>query len=317
MSLLRPPFDQRTVALVVLAGSLVLGLCLPPLSELFEPIALPALLFVVIFSLMPFATLERTELISINSGVRRIVLWQQVVLPAIFVALGILCRFPDYVVSLLVVTSCSGALFASPALASLLDLDRRKSLQCMVLTTLTMPVSLYAFLTIVYNGRVALDLHSYGLRIAIFLLLPFLLFAFYRRVARQIPQSFRRTTEAWAHWAVVVALSIFGIGMMHRVTGQLATDPYKVLFFFVLTTMLCAGMLTLTIIVMHRYGMTSALTAGILSGFRNVGLGYALIGDMLGPELAVYVGVGLLPVFTAPMLLRMFVREPTTQPILA
>ena len=296
--------DERSVALLALASSIVLGLAYPPIAALFAPVALPALLMVVIFSLLPFATVALGDLVSIDGSVGRVILWQQLILPAIVVALGILARLPDQTISLLIVTACSGALFASPALAALLDLDRRKALQCMVLTTLTMPASLYLFLTVVQGTRASLDIELYAYRVLVFLVAPFLMFLAYRPFARRIAVARRVRIETFARWAVVAALAVFGIGMMNRVTGELAVNPEKIVLFFMITTVLCIFMVVLTTIVMHRYGIGDALTAAILSGFRNVGLGYALIGEMLGPDLSVYVGIGLLPVFTAPMLMR-------------
>ncbi len=297
--------DERTAALFLMAASIILGLAVPRLAEFCHPIALPALFLVVLFSLVPFATIEKAELMSIQPSVWRVLLWQQFLLPSIVIALGVLCRLPDVVISLLVVTACSGALFASPALAALLDLDRRQSLQCMVLTTLMMPVSMYCFLSLFHGSNVLMDLKVYLFRIVVYLLIPTVLFFGYRALALRISAPLRRGIEVFSQRAVVISLSIFGIGMMWRVSQRLAVNPTQVLFFLGLTTVLCIGMLAVTTVVMYRFGLNDALTAAILSGFRNVGLGYALIGEMIGPELAVYVGIGLLPVFTAPIILKL------------
>lgn len=297
--------DERSLALLVLATSIVVGLAYPPLARVLAPAALVGLFFVVIFSLVPFATLPLRQLVSLDQRIGRVVLWQQIVLPSVVVALGILLKLPVSVISLLIVTTCSGALFAAPALAALLDLDRREALQCMVLTTLSMPVSMFVFLTVVVGGHIQLDLWTYGIRVLIFLALPFLVFLLYRPVAAAMSEPMRANAEWLSRWAVVGALAVFGIGMMARVTSHLTRNPGEVAFYLVLTTVVCIFMLTVTTIVMHRYGSSSAMTAAILTGFRNVGLGYALIGEMIGPELAVYTGVGLLPVFTAPAILKM------------
>ena len=261
----------------------------------------------VLCSLVPFARLPGRELVSINRNVLRVLFWQLLVLPALVMALGILCRFPDHIISLLIVTSCSGALFASPALAALLELDQRQSLQCMVLSTLVMPVSLYLFLCVSsYEGAaISLDIEVYVIRILIYLAIPAILFAFYRRIDWRLSDPVRQYAHGVSRWAVVFSLAVFGIGMMKGVSERLVSNPAQVYFFLGITTVLCIGMLVLTTIVMHRFGLGDALTAAILSGFRNVGLGYALIGEMIGPDLSVYVGIGLLPVFTAPLLLKL------------
>lgn len=299
--------DGRTSALLLIAGSIIVGISSPKLAARLEPVALPALFIVVLASLVPFAQRAPRELISINRKLMRLLCWQQLVLPSLVIALGILCRLPDYVISLLVVTACSGALFAAPALAALLDLNQRQSLQCMVLSTLAMPVTLYMFLGLIslQTGAIHLDLEVYAIRILIYLGVPAILFFGYRRIDQTLSPAGRQNAEIIARWAVVFALAVFGIGMMKSVCERLVTNPKQVYFFFCLTTLLCIGMLLFTTIVMYRFGRADALTAALVSGFRNVGLGYALIGDMMGPDLSVYVGVGLLPVFIAPLILRL------------
>ncbi len=299
--------DERTCALLLLAVSILVGVFSPQLALLLEPFSLPALFVVVVFSLVPFAQLGPRELIAVTPDVVRVLVWQLLVLPMLVVAIGTLCRFPSPIVSLLVVTACSGALFASPALAALLDLDQRQSLQCMVLSTLLMPVSLYAFLWIssYESVKISVDVEVYVVRILIYLVLPGVLFCVYRAIDRRLSDQARQHSRGFSRWAAVVALAIFGIGRMNGVAEQLTSNPAHVFFFLGLTTVMCVGMLVLTTIVMHRYGMGEALTAAILSGFRNVGLGYALIGEMIGPDLSIYVGIGLLPVFTAPLIIKL------------
>ena len=304
--------DERTCALMIIALSIIIGVAYPPLAVMLEPCALPALFFVVLFSLVPFATLGLRELVSVNRNVIRVLGWQLLVLPALVMALGILCRFPPQIISLLIVTTCSGALFASPALAALLELDQRQSLQCMVLSTLVMPVSLYLFLCLdsYQDGWINMDIQVYVTRILIFLGLPSAIFLGYRQIDRRMSEPVRRHAAGVCRWAVVFSLAVFGIGMMRSVADRLVSNPAQVYFFLAITTILCVGMLTVTAIVMYRFGLNDALTAAILSGFRNVGLGYALIGEMIGPDLSVYVGIGLLPVFTAPFILKIFANRP-------
>ena len=304
-------FDERTCALLIIALSIIIGVAYPPLAVMLEPCALPALFLVVLFSLVPFAALAPRELISVDRRVLRVLCWQLLVLPSLVMALGILCRLSPHVISLLTVTACSGALFASPALAALLELDQRQSLQCMVLSTLVMPVSLYFFLCVdsMQGAAINMDIQVYATRILIFLAVPAVLFAGYRRIDKRMTPPVRLYAEGVARWAVVVSLAVFGIGMMRSVAERLVSDPAQVYFFLGVTTILCIGMLMSTAIVMHRFGLSDALTAAILSGFRNVGLGYALIGEMIGPDLSVYVGIGLLPVFTAPFILKLIANH--------
>jgi len=297
-------YEERTIATAILALGVLLGLAAPPLTKIFQPYALPALFLVMVFSLVPFARLDRDDLFSVEPAVWRMVLWQQLLLPCLVIAAGILAKFPDTVVALMIVTTCAGSLFAAPALAELLSLDRRRALQCMVLSTLIMPASLFAFLSAFLGFNVELNFLEYTRRAVLFLIIPFSIFAVYRLIVRRLPEVATEHINGVGRWGSIISLLIFGIGVMASVSTQVYVNPLKVVFYLVIASSVAAGMLAVTTVVMFKHGFNEALTAGILSGFRNVGLGYALVGDMIGPELAPYVGVSMLPIFIAPLVIR-------------
>ncbi len=296
--------DERNLAVLVLASGIFIGLAIPAIADYLKPLALPALFLVIVFSLVPFARLPAPELFSINGEMSRIVLWQQVVLPCIVIAAGIVARFPDSIILLMIVTACSGSLFSSPALAEILQLDRRRALQAMVLSTLFMPVSLFVFLSAFRGIQANLDIGAYALRTLVFLVIPFALLAAWRPIAQRMNEKTTLRVSFVSRWATIVALLVFGTGLMSAVSDNLTAAPGKVLFMLVLAALLCLLMTGLTTVVMYRFGHREALTAAIVAGFRNIGLGFALVGEMIGPDLAVYAGISLLPVFVAPLILR-------------
>ncbi len=86
------------------------------------------------------------------------------------------------------------------------------------------------------------------------------------------------------------------------------SDPGQFLLYLLIVTLLGAGMAYLTAIVMFRQGITDSLTASIVSGFRNVGLGFVLLSGMASDATAEYVGVSQIPIFLAPLVLSLIVR---------
>ncbi|MGE3914325.1 MAG: hypothetical protein AB7F78_01395 [Hyphomicrobiaceae bacterium] len=297
--------EERTLAVLVLASGIFIGLAVPSVADLLRPAALPALFLVIVFSLIPFAQLPMHLLFSIDRDMLRIVAWQQIVLPCIVIAAGIVARFPDSMILLMVVTACSGSLFSSPALAEILGLDRERALQSMVVSTLFMPVSLFLFLSAIIGEQAQLDLLAYAHRTVVFLVVPLGLLALYRPLARCMSTGVTRQVGFASRWATIVALLVFGTGLMGAVSDKLEANPPKVVFMLAMATVLCLFMIALTTIVMYRLGRREALTAAIVAGFRNIGLGFALVGEMIGPDLAVYAGISLIPVFIAPLVLRL------------
>jgi BASS family bile acid:Na+ symporter len=296
--------EERTLAVLVLASGIFIGLGVPSVADLLRPWALPALFLVIVFSLVPFARLPAQKMFAIDREMVRVVLWQQVVLPCIVIAAAIVARFPDWLILLLIVTVCSGSLFSSPALAEILGLDRETALRAMVLSTLFMPVSLFLFLSVFVGEKADLDLVAYGIRTLIFLVLPFGVLALIRPFARAMDEQTTQKVGFVSRWATIAALLVFGTGLMSSVADKLAENPPKVVLMLAMATVICILMMTLTTIVMYRFGHSQALTASIVAGFRNIGLGFALVGEMAGPDLAVYAGISLVPVFIAPLLLK-------------
>lgn len=301
--------DERTLSAALLAIAVILGLSVPALSLFLKPAALPALLVVVILSLVPFAKMPGSSLFSLRLPVLRIVAWQQFVLPCIVIAAATVAKVPDQIIVLMTVTIASGALFASPALAELLHLNRERALQCMVLSTLLTPLSLFLFLNLYRDAGTHIHLEVYVQRIAVFLIVPFLLFSAYRILVKDLNETIVTRVNDASRWGVIISLVVFCIGIMSDVSDEVKAAPSVVLFDLIVATLLCCGMLLLTVIVMWRFGADEALTAGILCGFRNVGLGYALVGEAIGHQLAVYVGISMLPMFLTPVIIRVVYAE--------
>ena len=300
-------FDDRLIAGWLLAFTIGAGYFVPYLSEVFAPYALPALFIMIVASLIPMARLKIGEIFSLEPDILKIVFWQLFVLPTIILAAAHLLKFNTSIVTLMAVTACAGSLFASPALADLLGLNQRKALQCMVLSTFIMPFSYFFFLTIILHSGVEIVIADFVGRTGLFLLLPAALFLFYSAFAEDIPTAVVDKIENSARYVTIGALMVFGLGIVGPAADLLATDPSRFLTFLAIVTALGVGMAFLTTIVMYRQGVNNALTASIVSGFRNVGLGFVLIEGSANSDTAAYVGISQIPIFIAPLVMRLFV----------
>ena len=297
--------EQRTLALAILASGVVAGVAVPAVTEHLERHALPALFLVVVLSMTSLARAPRSDLLSGGRDVWRLVLWQQVFLPCFVVSVGILAQLPDSLLTLMTVTACAGSLFASPMLAELLGLDRRHALLCMVTSTFTMPASLYIFLTLFHGLGESVYFVTYAERVGIFLVIPVMLLGIFRLASRRISTRTWNRVDSGARWVSVAALLVFAMGMMHPVSDLLSNDPGKALLLLGLSTVLMLGMAALTATVMFQFSVSVALTGAVLSGFRNVGLAFALVGPELNADLTAYVGLAMLPMFIAPLVIRL------------
>jgi BASS family bile acid:Na+ symporter len=307
--------DKQNIAVLLLITAVVTAIAVPALSGLLEPYALTALFFVICFSLISFADQSGSDLFSFDKTTLVTVGWQQFILPSLILALAVLADLPNQLTTLLLVSSCAGALFASPTLAGILNLERHHALKSMLLSTLLMPVSMYLFLSVLNEAHTQLDLALYLKRAAIYLGVPIAILMGYRAIMRLLSTKMTDGIQNYSHWASFLSLLIFGVGIMHPVAKSFATEPYHVLFYLSLVSVMSILMFVLTAIVMHSLGMRAALTAAISSGFRNVGLSLALLGGMIDTDLELYVGLSMLPIFIAPAIMRLMMSKQSTIPL--
>jgi hypothetical protein len=300
---------ERTIACWLLAATIFAGFAIPGLSEIMEPFSSVSLLLLIIMSLIPMGRMEGDEVFSLDSKVWQIVVWQLLVLPAIIVSAAHLLRVDSAITLLLVTTSSAGSLFASPTFAELLQVNKQKALQCMVLSTFLMPVSYFFFFTVVLHANVEIDVMQFVNRCMIFLVLPLGLFLVYMGIATTLPPKVAETIEGLSRRSTIFALMVFGLGIVGPARNLLWYEPSRFIIYLAIVTILGAGMAYLTAIVMFRQGMSDSLTASIVSGFRNVGLGFVLLSGIAGQSTAEYVGVSQIPIFLAPLVLSIFVRK--------
>jgi hypothetical protein len=303
---------ERSIACWLLAATVFAGFAFHGLSELFAPYAQSSLLFLIIMSLLPMGRMEGDEVFSLDAKVWQIVMWQLLVLPAIIVSCAHLARLDSSITLLLVTTSSAGSLFASPTFAELLQVNKQKALQCMVLSTFLMPLSYFVFFTVVLHADINIDVMGFIYRCMIYLVLPLGIFLIYMGIACSLPTRLAETIEGVSRRSTIFALIVFGLGIVGPARDLMWHEPSRFVLYLLIVTLLGAGMAYLTAIVMYRQGISDSLTASIVSGFRNVGLGFVLLSGMAGQATAEYVGVSQIPIFLAPLILSLFVRGQRT-----
>ena len=300
---------ERLIACWLLAAAIIAGFMVPGLSEILAPYTSASLLFLIMFSLLPMGRMEAEEVFSLDSKVWQIVVWQLLVLPAIILSAAHLARINSSITILLVTTASAGSLFASPTFAELLQVNKQKALQCMVLSTFLMPFSYFLFFTLVLHAEVQIDVMAFISRCMIFLVLPLGLFLVYLGMASDLPPRVSEVIEDVSRRSTILALIIFGIGILGPARNLLWSNPTQFMQYLAIVTLSGAGMAYLTAVVMYRQGMNDAMTASIVSGFRNVGLGSVLLSGMSTSAIDEYVGISQIPIFLAPLVLNFMVSR--------
>jgi predicted Na+-dependent transporter len=309
---------ERLIACWTLAVTIVTGFLMPGLSEIFAGFTSVSLFLLILLSLLPMGRMEPQDVFSLDKKVWQIVIWQLIVLPAIIVSAAHLAKIDATITILMVTTASAGSLFASPTFAELLQVNKKKALQCMVLSTFLMPASYFLFFTVVLHAEISIDVWSFVYRCMIFLVLPLGLFLIYFGIASEMPQKLTDSVEGASRRLTILVLIAFGLGILGPARDLLWTDPQHFFLYLAIVTILGAGMAYLTAVVMFQQGMNDALTASIVSGFRNVGLGFVLLSGMSTAPTDEYVGISQIPVFLAPLILHFVVsRRQSSHPAIA
>jgi predicted Na+-dependent transporter len=300
---------ERTIACWLLAAAIFAGFFIPGLSEIFKPYSLVSLFTLIVMSLLPMGRMEVDEVFTLDSKVWKVVMWQLLGLPSIVIAAAHLARIDSTITMLLVTTASAGSLFASPTFAELLQVNKQRALQCMVLSTFLMPLSYFVFFTLVLHAKITLDLAVYMDRCMIFLVAPLGLFLVYMGISTGLKPRVAEAIESVSRRSTIVALIIFGVGLVGPARDLMHADFNRFLLYLIIVNALGIGMAYLTVVVMFRQGINDAMTASIVSGFRNVGLGFILLSGVSGVSTAQYVGVSQIPIFLAPLALSLLMRK--------
>lgn len=297
--------EERTLAALLIGAGVMVGFFWGEFASLMEPHVLQALFVIGISSLLPFGLAADRSLFKIEFLTWQVVIWQQFLVPSMVFVFGLAFGVPAGLLSLLLVAATAGSLFASPTILRILELNYRRGVQCMALSTMVLPLSLFVFLGLLHGPNLQLDLLLYIERIVIFMVVPLFIVWFVTVLVTDATAPVKASIARVSRWISVAALAVFGAGMMHEVGERWAVDPRTVLELLGIASVAGIVMFVATIAVMTKFGLHEGLTAAVLGTFRNVGLSFALVGGTLGPDLALFVGIIIIPAFLAPLVIRL------------
>ncbi|MDH3673721.1 MAG: hypothetical protein OES46_21610, partial [Gammaproteobacteria bacterium] len=285
------------------------ALYFPQVSRMLAPFLLHSLFFVMVFSLLPFVRLSGEELVRPHPIVLALVGWQQFVLPALVLLVGHVFEIDRIWLIFLLITVTSGSLFASPTLVQLMGLEQKMAVQTVVLSTFAAPISIYLTFSFLLGSDLNLQFDMFAFRLIVFLAVPIAIFCIVKILTRGWTEAAKDKLDGVGRWGSVFALIAFCFALENEVTYAIKSEPEVVAEYLAVAVVAAILIGVLTRIVMARFGARSAMTATILTSFRNVGLTFGLVGQYAGPELAVYVGVCQIPMFCSPLFFDLFIGK--------
>ena len=292
---------------ILLAFSVLPGILLPDLAQWLAPALFPSLFCIMLFSFCKTPMLEVQDAIRQNKSlVIRIVCWQMIITPLIAASIMSIFELSGIWAEFILLTTCASSVFGAMAFIATLGLETTISMVCMLFSTAIMPIVL---LTLgigeaeVNFGQAA---SAYGIRIAVFIIVPALIGLGYRYIRDRRGWS---NQDNFLDFATTASLVIFAIAIMEGV-GEIF---YKDIAYFMnqLFWILLLHMFLyfLTYLVFSRSTGSLATIAGILSAYRNLGLTMAILGPIFWDRYFFLVALWQIPMYLSPLLLSLLKKK--------
>ena len=317
------PDKVRYVALnktiFILAGAVFTGLVFPELSEWFAPALYPSLFCIMLFTLVPIDVVALIKQFRALAPLSLAMVAVQMILMPLLVWALIVWINPNWPYAHYVfVTVCAGSIFGAPAFVRLLGIDDSIALLGVVFSTLLLPLSLpimmrlmdgvFAVHGITEISFAALNFTEYGARLLIYIALPLVVSILYHEIVKRYVNNQTRVVY-WCKALVTIALVIFAIAVMDGVTPLFFQRPAHVTMLFFWVMVVHIALFILPFVLFRYLGNDAAISAGMLSSYRNLGLVVAICGQFLSDEFLIFVGLWQIPMYLSPLVLS-FVFAP-------
>lgn len=298
-------------ATTVLFLAVFVGLALPALAALARPLLPPCVV------LLLTATLLRLDWRAIGLELRRPGLqvllfpWHQMVLPLVVFGCCLLLPLPPALATALVLMTAAPPIMSAAALATLLGLAGPLALVTALVGTLLTPVVLPPLALELLDLHLDIGLATFMGRLALLIGAALVLAWVLRRLAGT-PRLMALAQPI--DGAVVLLMLVFVVGIMDGVTARALERPDIALGWLAAACLANPLLQALGVAAFWRLGRSQALTVGLTSGNRNMGLLLAALPGSVEYDVVLYFGLAQIPMYVLPALSRRLYRRLLTQP---
>jgi len=281
----------------LLFGGVTTGLLAPALAALAWPLVLPVTFLLLVASVMRLDTAAALDHARRPLKPLLVVAVQMVAAPLAVAAAVMALPLPPTLASSLILTATTTPLLSSPAFCLLLGLEAELALIVLMGTMIAVPFTMPQLALSLLGLEIALSPAQFMGRLALFVGAGFAVAAALRWWigARRI-----RTHARALDGVNVLLLVCFAVGVMDGVTAKFLADPRHVGQFVAAAFLFNLAMQTFGVLAFMPAGRRTALTAGFLSGYRNMPLPLVVLGAAAPADFALYVAVAQLPMYMLP-----------------
>jgi len=289
-----------------LAVGVLAGLVWPKLASLLAPLLAPTVFVVLTL------TAVRADWHDIAAYVRRpaapatVVIWVLLVSPVVTLLVARALHLPPPLVTAVVLMAAAPPVMASLAFALLLRLDLAMSVISTFVATVLVPVSLPPMALMLLDLEIEMNVVEFMLRLATLTVGAFALAAILRRL---VPASRIQAIAPQIDGVAVLVLVLFAIAIMDGVRDAMLMRPDYVALTLVTAFGANVGLQALGSLLFLSLGRRRALTAGFVSGNRNMALVLAALAGSADFDVTLYFAIGQIPLYMLPALLAPLYRR--------
>jgi len=289
----------------LLAIGIFAGLALPPLAAMLRDVVTPVVALLMTLVLLRVDPAQVVGYLRRPLMVAALLVWLLLACPLLtFGAVwltGLTQGDSAALGAALVLMATGCAATSSPAFARLVGLDGEIALVAALLSTLLVPFTAPPLALGLLGVDLSLSIGGLMGRLALVVGLPLLLSLVIRRLAGA--ERLHRWGSA-VDGAVVLSVVLYGFGVMDGVLAKLLADPGLVLGGVLLAFAGSFALNLLTAVAFLPAGYGLALSAGLLSGNRNMALYLAVLPAATDARILLFFALCQFPLFLSPFLLK-------------
>ena len=290
----------------VLPVGVFVGLLIPPLAALMKPLLIPGIIGPFIIALIRMDWQKLVDHASRPWIIIPILLWLLIAAPLLVDSLLGFIPLDAGLHGSLVLMAAASPLMASASLALIIGLDAPLAVILTFAGTALVPLTLPPIALHLLGIEIDIAIGELMLRLG---LLVGGCFALAWLIRRWLPKGFTDRHAAPLDGLAVIGLLVFAIAVMDGVTALAFERPTFVIEATLAVFGLNVIMQTIAALAFSWCGVHQALTAGLCSGNRNLGLLLAAMTDRAGQDLLIIIAVAQFPIYILPMVQRRLYRR--------
>ena len=293
-----------------MAMGVFVGLALPTVADALRPWLTPAVWLLLYLAMMRIAWRDLVERMRRPVLSAALIFWMLIVTPTIVAGALAFFDIRPGLVAAMVLAASSAPLFSTPSLGVMFGLDGALLLIVLVGTTLLVPLTLPLMASLLLGFDLGAEPSALMMRLGGLVLSAAVCAAITRRLFGEARVA--AATQTMDGMSVVL-LIIFAVGIMSGVTERIFADPFDIAYVAMLSFMLYLGLMVLGFavfaLVAPGVGRRGSLSAGFISGTRNLAIILAVLPANVDLDLPLFFAVAQFPIYIMPMVLRPVFRR--------